>query len=168
MVAFRPQRSWSASDKVKVRRAALTESSIRRTRVSPAGPFRHRAATIRCAPGRASHPWCAARLDRCRRPAYDSSWLSRSDGTGIEQVHPCSRHCATGTHWKPVACQALAKRRCRIAREGPALTSTLDTGRQLGGLASPKLFGFIAHTVTNPLEHQGPAALAPPCRDDAA
>ena len=39
MVAFRPQRSWSASDKVKVRRAALTESSFGEP-VIRAGPFR--------------------------------------------------------------------------------------------------------------------------------
>jgi len=61
MVAFRPQRSWSASDKAKVRRAALIESSIRRTRVSPAGPFRGIAQNDQMRSRRASHPWAVQR-----------------------------------------------------------------------------------------------------------
>jgi|SRR5688572_623084 len=84
-VAFRPQRSWSASDKVKVWRAAVTESSIRRTRVSPAG---------RCALGRASHPWCAAKH---RSLAPRLSWL----GWNGEQI--LFKSALRGPHWKPVA-----------------------------------------------------------------
>jgi len=56
MVAFRPQRSWSASDKAKVRRAALIESSIRRTQVSPAGSFRGIAQNDQMRSRRGSHP----------------------------------------------------------------------------------------------------------------
>ena len=61
MVAFRPQRSWSASDQAKVRRAALTESSIRRTRVSPAGSFRGIAQNDQMRSRRGSHPWAVQR-----------------------------------------------------------------------------------------------------------
>jgi len=61
MVAFRPQRSWSASDQAKVRRAALTESSIRRTRVSPWLVSGHRAERSNALQASGASLGCAAK-----------------------------------------------------------------------------------------------------------
>ena len=122
MVPSRPQRSWSAP-RIKLRPGARAHRIVNSSNSGePAGPFRHRAATIRCAPGRAARPWCAAKH---RSLAPRLPWLGRNG----EQVLFQSA-LRGGAHWKPVAVRLRTRR--RIARKGPALTSTPDTGRQLG------------------------------------